>query len=1241
MSSYLQPAPFSEPHQVQPQSSINFSSAIPIKKRRFPIISPPSPPSPERKAPCSEDQESKNKQEKKIPIEKCPSLVEAKTPSADLTVTKEATPSNIELVQANVNILPSKPQETKPTISLKPVPDSGNKTDLSMKEKPPGPEVPEICTGSQTAIVKQEICGLELSMSLGPKEPLDVPVPVLEHKRNGSHKSYPDPSLLSLALSEKSVCTTVGDVNRSNWDLNTTMDVWAEGSTNSVADIGEFVKIDNIHDEKSSLTTAENVSVSLNKGKRILDVYGPDSSNTTVQPGLQCKIGDLLGLRLAMPLNLVSASASRNVILQQQAHLSPMNRLVKSEPVDENCKHDCSVGSSSSSNVGLPKLSTVKTELVHNHGLEIVMHSSVIADKLVNCKPEDASSSSSCLQVPLMTPQGSFRPRLPSCSELTASGDLSSLLELSLRNKEIHEKNQIRPCDTGNLSIVHTEKHKLSRVDEHTVEAPDDDEKINILAEMNVEVSIESVCGSGGKGVGENLRGKEDEELEEGEVREPLQPSAIEGTPFEFVKNTENLEFVGLDSQKLQRSDLSGDQDLIASDFDEKNYLLKGNQEKNDSNKDSSSIICEPKNEDNDSLKVSETMLEVGFDEKIFVSVTPDRKDIEEASGREISSDIPTNANGGTIGFEFNDAAMTDNKVGNKICSGEDKVEASLDGHDDATKDASNKSRIINLARASLLTSPCKTKSIPNRLLTPRSGKERYSDLDGEIQPPGNRDENYPGGSNKFAKYRVHDQRNSRPNFMHGRGRMPGRFGSLRGEWDSDHDFASENSYGPSDYRPVRRKHASSIPDIDIDCNSYDIQLDGNNRRKPTNDEFSPSLRRTNVRRLSPGDNNRDRPANRGIQTFRRFPRNNNNNMSPNRCNGESGSDLMGLRHGDKFMRHISDDMIDPVYNHPQAIYDELDGPIERGNRNFSNMQRKGYTQIRSKSPGRSRPRSPGPWSSPRRRSPNGLQDLPQHRSPGFYRMRSPDRASFRDEIVPRRRGGSPSYSARYPNMNLRDVDPGREHVHHRSSGNSNRRTSPVRGFPRSGRRTDTLDSREMGDGCDEYMNNVPMQSNKFHELRGDRNIDERRKFIDRRGPEPGRSFRPNYNGDGENFQFHMNDGPRPYRFCPDGDAEFVERGDMREREFDGRIKHQNMVQNRRNRNVEEEQPDGNAEFVERGNMREREFEGRIKHQNMVQNSRNRNVKEEQPDGNGDYRPVERVWRDDGFGDDRVKRRRF
>lgn len=458
-----------------------------------------------------------------------------------------------------------------------------------------------------------------------------------------------------------------------------------------------------------------------------------------------------------------------------------------------------------------------------------------------------------------------------------------------------------------------------------------------------------------------------------------------------------------------------------------------------------------------------------------------------------------------------------------------------------------------------------------------------------------NRDEFYTGGSNKFVKDRVYDQsvRNSRPNFMPGKGRTSGRFGSFRGEWDSDHNFASESSYGQSDYRVIRRKHTSSISDADLERNGYNIPQDGTsfggNRRKTMNDEF-PSIRRASLRRVSSGD--RDGPGTRGFQMLHRIPR----NTSPRRCSGEAGSDMMGLRNDDKFMQHLSDDVVNPVYAQPQAMYEELDNQLVRGNRNFSStLQRKGYPRIRSKSPVRSRTRSPGPWSSPHRRSPNGLPELAQHRSPALYRMgrmRSPDHACFHDDMVARRRG-SPSYVARH-NNDLREVDSGREHIHPRTA-DSNRRDSPGRFFPRSNRRADALDSREMGDG-EEYLNG-PSHSNKFHELRGDGSIDDRRKFIERRGPL--RSFRPNYTNDNENFRFHLNDGPRPYRFCPDADTEFVERSNPREREFDGRIKHQPLAGPRRIRNIEEQQ-------------------------------------------DGNYRPpVERVWHDDGFTDARVKRRRF
>ncbi|KAK4433277.1 hypothetical protein Salat_1090000 [Sesamum alatum] len=1343
-----EPGGISGQHQVQQHQSISFSGAIPIKKRRFPIIQPASP-SPEEKASKSEDNNSKNTQDSNIRDEGLSSSEHTASPGnsdasktpASIVNKEEVTPTNIELGQANVETFASKPQEAKPSASLGPVGDSRNKTDILLNEKSAVPEVPESCMDSQKTNVKQETAGDQIEgarmsskqettgekiegagmsltnveLSLGPKDLLDV----LKNQNSRAicHKSEKsDPSLLSLALTgQKLVLHDKNDstfdsvsgrvsTNRSNWDLNTTMDAW-EGSTHSDAsvqrlvDIGGFSKINNCHDSSSSLTTAGIVGLSLNKGKYVLYDHRSNSSSASIQPSQQCKTSDhldqqaktddSLGLGLALSYRnldtsrehsalsdkVASISVSPKVNLQQvQLSAMNVNRPVKSEPVDENSKRDCSIGSCSSSNMGLARFTSIKRELVCNRSLETVFSSSIGSEKLVDhrsikseavqvgkqdsCKSEDAilpksvarvmqqqesCASSSATSVPLM-PQNSCPSRLPTCSELTTSGNLSNLSEHSFHSKELHDNNdiadehmpavvsrpvslddkQLRPCKVGNPNVEESEKCILDPVNEQNLEVDEysevtanDEEKINISAEMHEKDSIGSDCESQGNhaadastDIGENIC-EEDEEYEDGEVREPLQHSAEED-PIVEGKKTENLELAGCDSSNTQPFVLSGDQNLPVCDLEGKEAVRENFDETHsDSIKDCGSISYEPNSEDNSLQKLSDKVLEVGVDEKRSVSVTPEkpldisgRKDVLEGPGKEVSGCGPTTGSHGTD-IELGDEAT--DKVVKEICSGESdstlsKVEASSNDHDAAkdSNNAGNKSRIINLSRASVVANPCKSRSISNRLLTSRSGKERYSDLDEEIQPRGNRDEIYTGGSNKFAKDRIHDQslRNSRPNFMLGKGRISSRFGSLRSEWDSDHHFASETYNGPSDYRVVRRKHASSISEVELECNDYGIAQDGtpmgSNRRKAMNDEF-PSLRRASLRRVSPGE--RDSPVTRGMHMLRRIPR----NMSPSRCTVEDGSDLMGPRHGDKYLRHISDDVIDPVYSRSQTLYDELDGQLIRGNRNFSTLHRKGYPRIRSKSPVRSRTRSPGPWSSPRRRSPNGLPELSQHRSPGLYRMgrmRSPERPCFREEMVARRRG-SPSYAARHPN-DLRDVDSGREHVLHPRSTNPNRRTSPSRVFPRSARRGDALDSREVGDS-DEYING-PSHSNKFHELRGDGSIDERRKFIERRGPL--RPFRATYNSDNDNFRFHMNDGPRPYRFCPDAETEFIERSNMREREFDGRIKHQHQHQ----------------------------------HQPLVVSRRIRNI-EEQQDGN--YRPVERVWHDEGFTDARVKRRRF
>lgn len=759
--------------------------------------------------------------------------------TSTVTVKQEVTPTNIQLGQANVDIFASKPLEAKPSVSLGPLDALGNKMDILSNEKSSEPKVPDSCMGAQTAIVKQEIVSgqtegthlLELTtgkmsveLSLGPKELL---VPALEQQNSEAicHKSdKSDSSLLSLALPEEklvlhdnndSTMDNVGNqvcANRSNWDLNTTMDVWG-GSTSSDAfarrlvDIVGFSKTNSCHDDKSSLTTAGTVGLSSNKGKHILDGHISSSSNASTQPSQQCKTDDSLGLRLAMPYmdtsrersslsdNLVSTSISPNLNLQQ-VQLSVM--AVKSEPVDDNSKRDCSVGSCSSSNV--------KREFANNHRVDNVLQSSISPGKLVDrrsiksevvqernqeaSKSEDAAilqsvgrvmqhqescASSSALPVPLM-PQNPCPSRLPPCSELTTSGDLSNQSEQSFHSKELHDhndtpdepiasmvskpvssqdNNQLRPCKVGNLSIVDPDKCELARIDEHTElceygeVAAHKEEKMNISPEMLEEDSFGSDCESQQNCAVDTNCDKEEEEYEDGEVREPIQHSAGEDPVVEGTK-TEKLELVESDSRDLRPFLPLADQKINLSDFDGKDAVKKNLDETHsDPNKDCGAICYEPNSEDNSLQKFSDKVLEVVVDEKRSISVTPDKRldlsgrDIQDSPGKEVSIDLPTNGIHG-IGVELDDEAT--DKVVKENCSGEDdstlsKVEASLNGHD-AAKDSNtvgNKSRIINLSRASVVATPCKTKSIPNRLLTSRSGKERYSDLDGEMQPRGNR----------------------------------------------------------------------------------------------------------------------------------------------------------------------------------------------------------------------------------------------------------------------------------------------------------------------------------------------------------------------------------------------------------------------------------------------------------------------------------------------------------------------
>ncbi|XP_019427948.1 PREDICTED: uncharacterized protein LOC109336056 isoform X1 [Lupinus angustifolius] len=499
------------------------------------------------------------------------------------------------------------------------------------------------------------------------------------------------------------------------------------------------------------------------------------------------------------------------------------------------------------------------------------------------------------------------------------------------------------------------------------------------------------------------------------------------------------------------------------------------------------------------------------------------------------------------------------------------QIEASANS-DDAMKDVSNcgnQGRIIDLSRAASSSSPSKTRPIPGTSQPSLSGRDLLSDtLD--VDKFRGRDEVYIDGRRRFFRGRHQDMspRSSRFTYVRGRGRGNSRLDAFHGEWESGREFSGEFYNGPSQFRgPRPNKYASANADTDLE---YDDAPDGsyvgNGRmgRKPLNDGsyIAP-------RRRSPGGVD-------GMQMGHRIPR----NMSPtSRCIGSDSSEMVSMRHSEKFVRGFQEDNLHSMFTRPRP-FEGMDGRFSRGGgRNFSSIQKRGPPRIRSKSPIGPRSRSPGQWSSPRRsprrRSPEsfgGHSEMNSRRSPLYRvdRMRSPDRPVFSGERVVRRHG-SPSYMSRASNNDIRDIDSAREHGHPRSVINN--RSPSGRILVRS-RRFDAADVRDRADNDDDYYAG-PMHSGRVLELSGEGNGEERR-FGERRGGYV-RSFRPPYkNGNNINENFHLNaeEGPRQYRFCSD-DSDFHERGNsIRGKDFERRIRGGRPVNvpPRRTRNMDEQE---------------------------------------------------------------------
>ncbi|KAK1572351.1 hypothetical protein Q3G72_031266 [Acer saccharum] len=1278
--------------------SSNYSAGVPIKKRRYPIIRPPSP--------TAEEQASRSVVNDSLHKEKSSPSMRSVLSNASIGASSSGVPDvkkdslheerkgnsdamNVDVVHSNASNSKVKIEEPNPTSS------SVSRSDVENKEKPVAAEQSANCL-LNSAKTELNLAPIEASphhigkdisserkvdgkskseitktseiteLSLGLKVRLDSAM--AGQKGEGSRQNQESGERVSLNLSlskgESSNQGKTDDVeaNRSNWDLNTTMDSW-DGTVNDEP-VGQvthgFNRIGEIQDIKPLICSVGMVGNVVTSEEQVLK-ENKCRSNDTLSPNLlgkPCNSNDNLHLVLSPPFLLsgLSQEPSKSSAITRSSSVMTNTRLskafvltgnlnnvnirnVKSEPIDESTKHDfkgvkavpkgllgtrvvkcesidrCNPETLKLSNFSTPKLvdpRSVKPEPVHER----------IQESLKGIEETSNQSDKSMLQTQ------NIKGKMTSSADASTSGDVANRVEQSLnckvshlsgevpqeksessrqvaaetsqmtstsKSQDDHESNVSGMTDIAiavDKKVDDTEQCRLKLMDEvphdprGNGEGPhdprgngegsvSDEEKINLSGDMLEEDSYGSDYESDGNhnlgtAVDAEQDGGQEEDFEDGEVRESMVDDSTEGLVCE-KREIQQLSNDNFDKEHMDFAGLPGDA-----------HGERAN--KNDDLKDA--ILGES--------SAVETFTD-GAEKKQLIR-TPSRQsivmlgmnDVPKAQESEQPSDQATNASQGSpvTVAQGSDVNVKEIDV-QKDVSALATAEASLNV-DDAAKDANNggnKSRIITLSRTANMSSPSKSRVVSGRSLPSQAGRERFDvAVEGDTLHPRGRDEIYPDGSHRFTRERYQDQqsRNPRLNFVRGRGRISSRIDTQHGNWDP------EFHCGPPEFRGPRHKYAS---EVDHEFNSYNVGMNGTfagsgrGGRKLLNDE-GPFFRHLPSRRRSPGF--REGPPGRGIEMVRRVPR----NISPGRCIGEDGSELVGLRHGEKFMKGLHNDSSDPMYTHPQSSYEGMDGPFVQGNRNFMPIQRRGPPRIRSKSPIGSRTRSPGTWSPPRRRSPDGFvrhPELPNQRSPPIFRMRSPEDSCFPGGMVVRGHG-APFMSR--PSNELRDMDSGRDIGHHRSVPN---RSPSGRILLRNNRRFDIADPHERTDGDDFFGR--PMHPVRFQELAADGTGEERRRFGERRGLV--RPFRPPYNGpEGGEFPLNAEGGPRPFRLCPNNDSEFHDRGNLREREFDRRIKNRPGNAPRRTRNIEEQ--------------------------------------------DGNYRHGGQVWHDDGLDDmSRIKRKRF
>ncbi|XP_010520151.1 PREDICTED: uncharacterized protein LOC104799366 isoform X3 [Tarenaya hassleriana] len=1023
---------------------------------------------------------------------------------------------------------------------------------------------------------------------------------------NSIYRGQKDESLaLNLTLSKEfcsphktdgiSVSTDPGrcnGINRSNWDLNTTMDAWEDEDCTSVGKTNLSFLISEStprHDDKASSSfdeTASTKSVSEEQEKRNVglksDVVASmlsdhqDSSRCSLSLGLSSYASIEKSPLLVSTTQTGSACTSFSWPMMAAGNVNSVSlRIVKSEHLDEVVTHEtestniCPVELSSDnakqelvgncqravSSSGFSKLvnpTPIKVEPNYCNQSEAVNRKDGKANQAdtltMQCNdmldlPTISTSNQKEKQMPF--PSGYRKVPVPLTGMTETPGDLNysecSLHENSAQSSTeahgiLHKKlqhaqtnNMISPsfgladnnCDVSVATVASLTEDKTvgdcktsrskelplnsRRTDENSLS---DEEKINLSGDMLEEELYDSDFESDGGHDLSKLKKNQDNKInEDGKVQGSAAAVVSEDNP---PAKKSKMEHAKCSDSETKTMDIAV---VFRGDFQNSSHIDNRGSESASRGK----TVDMPSSEDEIKRLIPE------FQGKALDDSGEKEGQIIQDGGR--SSYQVIHASEGVSGASTVSSVNIQNpeiidrsstaSYGADISSGDPPKEFSRGG---------SHSRIINLARISDKSS-AKILDASGSFGPSQVESERFSDLPLESRKffsRGSRDEVFNDHSYRFSRERYHNHfGNQRLNFMPGRWRFSDRTefkprdrGSENFEFDNYGNTREDGAF----VRSFRRG------------------------RRTWNDQgtFFPH---SFSRRQSPGNS-----------FTHRGPR-----------NSDDASAFHGRRDGEKFSRGLPRNDID-LMARPQRPYEDLDGRFVRGQRNFSTNHKRAFPQFRSRSPTRTRARSPGPCSSSRNRSPDGFAgnpDFPCRRSSPSYsveRMRSPDHSGFpRDMAV--RRHGSPSYSAR-PSNGLREMGSVRGRGFHRSGISF--RNQPDRVFRNHGK-FNIMDSRERVEYGDNMFDG-PSHSDRFGEFGVNVNA-ERRRFGDRH--DGIRPFRPSFNT-GDCGPTNIENDPDSMRFGQEDAAETEERGNIREYDRQNKNFAENTFERARNFEKEE-----------------------------------------------------------------------